>query len=838
MDRKNSGVSIFKRELQSYFNSPIAYIFIVVFVMLLNGMFMSNFFLGGNANMRYFFSLIPMILCVFIPAITMRLWSEEKKGNTFELLLTFPMQTYKLVLGKFFAGLTFYFLALVATLFIPIMLFFVGKPDIGPVIGGYLGSLFVGAFFLSLGIFISGLCKDQIVSFVITMMACFLFYFSGIDFMASLVDGWLPGVGSFIKMNFGMTRHFASFQRGVIDNRDILYFAVMTTVFLVLNMFAIEDRLRPKAKLLFSVAVGVCIAISVITNSLFTDVPLGRYDLTENKLYTITESTKKILNGLKAPVMAKVYISPKESMPTALKTLEQDVTDQLDELQVLSGGNFAYKVFHMEAIQRQVGEEKSSDSLEDKLQKKGIAPFQVRSVEQDEVGIKLVYSAIAITFKEKEEAIIPRVIPQNLDNLEYELMSRVYRMTLDKTPKVALMAPYTTKQADAQVQKMMKQLGQSLPDQYKEDKFRYLNAMMTYEDYEVERIRLTEDESVPSETDTLIVVAPEELNERQRYEISRFLAGGGSVIIAAQGYHHNYRPSGAQGISITPQKINHGLNDLLSYYGVTINDKILMDNRSDTISVSGAMNFGPFGVSIPVKVPMQVLVNEETMNTDVSITGRVSKFLYLWGSALDIDKTKIEELKIKQTTLFTSSDESWLIEHKGGMLNASDLKQVSGYEGGQTLGILLEGQFPDVFKERAIPQWPVEDDGEVVDESVVDESVEETLEEKEFELKPGKLLVMGCAKMFEEDIIRNGGMAGLFMNSVDALTLGGELIKIRSRQPASRSIKAVSKMQKLWYRFMTIFLIPIVVVILGSTRAVLRRKEKEQYLKLLSLNVE
>jgi len=281
MGKKSSGTSIFRRELFSYFNSPIAYIFIVVFVMLVNGMFMTQFFLNGNADMRYFFNLLPMILCVFIPAITMRLWAEEKRGNTFELLLTFPMQTYMLVLGKFMASFAFYLLILASTLFIPIMLFAVGSPDLGPIIGGYLGAIFVGAFFLSVGIFVSGLCKDQIVSFIVAMMACFFFYMAGLDFIASLIDGWLPGVGSFIKINFGMTRHFGSFQRGVIDNRDILYFLVMTTVFLALNIFSIEDRLRPKAKVFFTAAVGICIAISMVINSLFMDIPLGRYDLTE-----------------------------------------------------------------------------------------------------------------------------------------------------------------------------------------------------------------------------------------------------------------------------------------------------------------------------------------------------------------------------------------------------------------------------------------------------------------------------------------------------------------------------------------------------------------------------
>jgi len=329
-----------------------------------------SFFLRGNADMRYFFSLIPMLLCVFIPAITMRLWAEEKRGNTFELLLTFPMETYKLVLGKFSASLVFYTLTLAGTLFIPIMLLAIGKPDMGTIIGGYLGAFFAGMFFLSVGIFISGLCKDQIVSFIVAMMACFFFYFSGLDFMASIVDGWLPGVGSFIKMNFGMTRHFESFQKGVIDIRDILYFIVMTSVFLVLNIFSIEDRLRPKAKVFFSAAVGVCIAISMVTNSLFMDIPLGRYDLTENKLYTITDSTKKILRELKAPVLIKLYISRKQSMPSAMKNLEQDMVDQFDELNVYSGGNLSYKIFHMEAVQQKIEDQKTEDTLEEKLQKK------------------------------------------------------------------------------------------------------------------------------------------------------------------------------------------------------------------------------------------------------------------------------------------------------------------------------------------------------------------------------------------------------------------------------------------------------------------------------------
>ena len=837
MTKRGNGTSIFIRELFSYFNSPIAYIFIIVFVVLINAMFMTQFFLVGTADMRYFFHLLPILLCVFIPAVTMRQWAEEKRGNTFELLLTFPMTTTRLVLGKFTAGLIFYLLALAGTLLVPVMLFMVGKPDIGPIIGGYLGAFFVGAFFLSVGIFVSGLCKDQIVSFIIAMIACFFFYLSGLDFMAGLIDGWLPGVGSFLKVNFGMTRHFEGFQRGVIDNRDILYFAVMTTVFLALNVFSIEDRLRPKAKIFFSTAVGISLAISMVVNSLFMDIPLGRYDLTENKLYTVTESTKKILSGLKAPALVKVYISRSENMPTALKTLEQDITDRLEELQVFSGGNLRYKVFHMETVRQPEEGEVSGDSLEDKLQQKGIAPFQVRSIEQDELGIKLIYSAIAIAYKEKEEAIIPRIVPENMANLEYEVVSRVFRMTLEETPKVALVAPYTDKQADARIQQMLKQMGQTLPDQYREDKYRYLDAIMRYEDYEVNRIRLTEDELIPEGTDTLIIVAPEELNERQRYEINRFLAGGGNVIIAAQGFQYDYQTTGRQGVTITPRKIDHGLNPLIGNYGIKISEKMLFDEQHDTISLSGSMGFGPFEVSMPVKFPTQILIKEENLNPDVSITGRLSPFLYLWGSALEVEEAKVQELKLKQTALFTSSKKSWQVAHEGGPLKREDTQRGAlGYEGAQILGVLLEGQFPDAFQGKARPAWPQEEEGEAqADESVVAEAPEE---EKELVFNPGKLLIMGCAKMFEEEIIRNGSMANLFINSVDALTLGGELIKIRGHRPLGRSIVSLTNIKKLWYRFMTIFLVPLVVIILGGIRALLRKKEKEKYLRLVSIITE
>ncbi|MCK5214334.1 MAG: Gldg family protein [Candidatus Omnitrophica bacterium] len=790
--------SIFVRELISYFNSPIAYIFIVVFVMLINSLFMMSFFLMGTVDMRYFFSLLPIVLCVFIPSITMRIWAEEKKGNTFELLLTFPMSSHKLVLGKFCASFVFYLLSLAGTLFIPVMLFAVGTPDIGPILGGYLGAVFMGAFFLSVGIFISGLCKEQIVAFIVAMLACFFFYLTGLEFFASLVDGWVPGIGSFLRTNFGMTRHFFSFEKGVIDNRDVFYFIIMTAAFLGLNYFTVEDRMRPKAKWIFVGAVAVCLAISMVFNSLIYEIPLGRYDLTEGKLYTAASATRKILGKLEAPVTVKLYISPPQKMPTAFKTLEQEIRDRLEELKVLAKGNLEYTVIHMELAQEQSSGEE--ETIDQRLQRKGIFPFQVQSIEQDEVGIRIVYSAIAISYKEKKEEILPRIISGNLHNLEYDLMSRIYRLTLDETPNVALVAP-----RNEQV-----------------DPFRILNAALRYEDYGVKRVAFNAEEPLPEDVDTLIIIDPQNLKDRHRYEISRFLYEGGNVIIAAQGFAFTYRP-GPGGVLIIPQEKFSGINELMSQYGVELSDQLLMDKNHEVLNIGQGM--APRAAPVPVKAPMQIIINQDNMNQDVSITGRLSSMFYLFGTALKLDDGKMEVNQLKKTVLFRSSPESWEVKYMPVPLSKDAVLHTGEYTGNFPLSVLLEGQFPNVFEGEDIPDWET-DETEAAEEK-------DAPGDKPLEPRPGKLLVVGCSSMFEEDLIQQGGALNFFINAVDVLTLGSDLINIRSHQPISRGMKKLSKVDKIWYRFLTIILVPLIVIFLGAMRAILRQRQKDLYLNNL-----
>lgn len=230
--------TLFKKELMSYFNSPIAYIFIGVFLVVGNWLFFKNFFLVGQDTMRDYFSLLPWIFLFLSPALTMRLWAEEKKSGTIEFLLTLPVTDWQVVLAKFFGSLAFMFIALLLTITIPISLAAIGNVDFGPIIGGYLGALLLGGSYLALGLFISSLTKNQIIAFVLGIMVCFAAFIVGADFV-------LVGAPQFIApyMAFlGLGSHFNNIAKGVIDTKDIIYYLSFIFLFLWLNARTIESR--------------------------------------------------------------------------------------------------------------------------------------------------------------------------------------------------------------------------------------------------------------------------------------------------------------------------------------------------------------------------------------------------------------------------------------------------------------------------------------------------------------------------------------------------------------------------------------------------------------------
>jgi len=229
---------LFKKELMSYFNSPIAYIFIAVFLIVGNWLFFNSFFLVGQASMRNYFTLLPWLFLFLAPAITMRGWAEEKKSGTIEFLLTLPITDWQAVLAKFFSALFFVAVTLALTLSLPLTIARLGNLDYGPVIGSYLGAIFLAGAYLSLGLFISSLTKNQIIAFVLGLVACFIFFMIGMDFVLQGAPAFAAPVMKFL----GLGSHFYNIARGVIDTKDLVYYLSFIFFFLWLNARVIESR--------------------------------------------------------------------------------------------------------------------------------------------------------------------------------------------------------------------------------------------------------------------------------------------------------------------------------------------------------------------------------------------------------------------------------------------------------------------------------------------------------------------------------------------------------------------------------------------------------------------
>ncbi|MFA5318698.1 MAG: ABC transporter permease subunit [Patescibacteria group bacterium] len=227
-----------KKELMAYFNSPIAYIFIAVFLIVLNWLFFNSFFIIGQANMRNYFALLPWMFLFLVPAVTMRSWAEEKRSGTIEFLLTLPINDWQAVLGKFLAALAFLGIALILTLTIPYSINSLGNMDAGPIAGSYIGAIFMGAAYLALGLFISSLTKNQIIAFVIAVAASFVFFFIGNDFILATAP---QAIAPFLKF-LGIGSHFDNIARGVIDTKDIIYYISFIWLFLWLNKEIIALR--------------------------------------------------------------------------------------------------------------------------------------------------------------------------------------------------------------------------------------------------------------------------------------------------------------------------------------------------------------------------------------------------------------------------------------------------------------------------------------------------------------------------------------------------------------------------------------------------------------------
>ncbi|TDJ68196.1 MAG: ABC transporter permease [Planctomycetota bacterium] len=233
---------VFARELAATFDSNIAYVAAIGFLLLASSLFMNEFFLVGRLDMTPFFELLPPLFVLFLPAISMRLWAEDRRTRTFELLVTLPLRPLQLVLGKYGAALGLFAVFLLGTTPIVVMLCALGDPDLLLIASGYLGAFLFGALLLAIGALLSSLSSDQIVAFILTALVSFALVVSGDERVVAVLDGLVPALapGTWIAATLSALPHYEAFVRGVVELSALLYFVVFSAAILALGALVVQ----------------------------------------------------------------------------------------------------------------------------------------------------------------------------------------------------------------------------------------------------------------------------------------------------------------------------------------------------------------------------------------------------------------------------------------------------------------------------------------------------------------------------------------------------------------------------------------------------------------------
>jgi ABC-2 type transport system permease protein len=233
---------IFRREFATYFATPLAYVFIVIFLFAMGAFafYIGNFYANGVADLTVFFGYHPWLYLFLVPAIAMRLWAEERRTGTMELLLTLPVPLWATVVGKFLAAWAFTGIALALTFPIWLTVNFLGSPDNGVILASYVGSFLMAGGYLAIGAAISATTSNQVIAFVVSVVVCFLFTVSGAPIVLDFFQGWAPLVLLNTVASFSFLTHFSAITAGAIDLRDIVYFFSLIALFLLVNIVVID----------------------------------------------------------------------------------------------------------------------------------------------------------------------------------------------------------------------------------------------------------------------------------------------------------------------------------------------------------------------------------------------------------------------------------------------------------------------------------------------------------------------------------------------------------------------------------------------------------------------
>lgn len=531
---------IAKKELRSYFDSPAAYVFMVLFLVLTGIYVVGNLFLDNIASLRLLFKVAPVVMLVFVPAVTMRLISEEKQVGTFELLGTRPIRIGEIVVGKFLASTFLVFCTIVPTVIYAVVLSLLGRLDSGPVLGGYFGLFLLGASFVAVGLFASALSNKQVVSLIVgSILVSFLFF---LDRLLPFIPSRLIPPVEYLSAG----HHFSSLERGVLDSRDIVYDATLIILFLLLGTVAAAreygQSLRDWKRVLTPdqglrlILVGIVLLLANLVSTLF----FFRVDLTQEEKYTLSSVTRKQLSSLDDNVLVRVYLTA--DLPPPYHNYRRDIQDLLEEYHVYSGGKIQFKFVSPS----------DGPAAEMEATEAGVSPIYIKVVRNDKIQTSKAYAGLAFSYADRSETL---PVISSVDRLEYDLTSTIEHLRAREMPVVGLLGGH----------------GCPKPESMKT----FLDALGKH--YRIVSIDLSDTSRSLADLAALLVIGPRfRFAEREKLALDRYIVAGGQVAFFMDGMSLNTQQQVAR-------RLDLGLDDMFDSYGWVINNDLVVDKQCEDV---------------------------------------------------------------------------------------------------------------------------------------------------------------------------------------------------------------------------------------------------------------
>ena len=497
-----NALTVFKREFKSYFDSPVAYVFLTAFLALVGFLTfgVARFYEARQADLTAFFFWHPWVYLLLIPAATMGTWADERRNGTIEQLLTLPLTVWEALAGKFLAAWAFIGIALALTFPVALTAGYLGAPDWGTVVCGYLGSLLLAGAASAIGVFASSLSRSSVVGFVISLVMVFLLLIIGFDPVTGAIAAWGVPMGLVDGLaGCSLLTHFEALRRGVVDLADVGYYLGVIVFFLAAAKTVTDGRRGASKGAIGLVLVAV---IAVAADVVLAKLPL-RADLTAERLYTLSEGSRAVLGQLDKDVTLKYFVSSSAAeMPMALKTYATQVENLLEEYDRAAGGALAIEKF----------DPKPDSDAEEWAQRYGVEPQSVNPF-----GSPIYFGLVAVC-GDKEETL-GTLTPRTEATLEYDITRLVTRVAWPERPVVGVMTSVegVLAKADPRMMQMRR------PPQG------WAAFGELAKDYDVREVSPTVEEIDPA-VKTLVVLHAKNLTDKTLYAIDQFVCRGGKLI--------------------------------------------------------------------------------------------------------------------------------------------------------------------------------------------------------------------------------------------------------------------------------------------------------------------